>query len=221
MLTIRELLRRRRDPIYRFAWRRPKPPPRKIIHVGAHLAQERFKYEQLGYTGILWVEGSPATAKRLREVIAGHSPGAGVHHVIVEAIATDDDSGTAELREVSNAGASTSLFPLTDSAAARWGVHETGVVESAPTRTIDSIAKETGFADADVLLVDVQGAELLVLKGATSLLARVRAVITEISQEPMYQGGVLLPELSAFLAAHGFRPAMRAPKRHGDLLFVR
>lgn len=197
------------------------PPMRKLIHVGAHLAQERFKYDALGYQDVLWVEGSPKMAARLRKVIAEHMTTSPARHVVAEAIVTDTDAGTASIREVANDGSSTSIFPLRRNAAERWSTAETGLIETAPSRTVDSLAAEYGFLDADVLTADVQGAELLVFKGATAVLSAARAVITEISQELAYDGGVLLPELAAYLATQGYFPASRPPKRYGDMLFLK
>ena len=68
--------------------------------------------------------------------------------------------------------------------------------------------------------MDVQGAELLVLKGATSLLKSAKAVIVEVSMQPYYEGGVLQPELRDFLRGRGFME-IRRPPDHGDQLYIR
>jgi hypothetical protein len=89
------------------------------------------------------------------------------------------------------------------------------------SRTLDTLLSGTKYANqCDVLIVDVQGAELLVLKGAESTLARASAVIVEVSTRPYYQGGVLFPEVKTFLESRGFT-SMSTPRRHGDMLFLR
>lgn len=221
MISLREYFRRRRDPIYRLAWRRLEPPPQRLIHVGAHLAQERHKYDALGYTDVLWVEGAPSPAARLRNILAEHGTKSPARHRAAEAIVTDTNGAASQLIEQSNDGASTSLYPLSELGRERWGLQPTGTTEATLSRTVDSLAEEFGQLDTDVLVADVQGAELLVFKGAERVLRSARAVISEISQATLYEGGVLLPELAAFLAGHGFRPAMKPPKRHGDMLFLR
>jgi FkbM family methyltransferase len=57
----------------------------------------------------------------------------------------------------------------------------------------------------DVLQIDVQGAELLVLKGAESVLARTKAVFVEVSTRPaLYTGSTTMNELVSFLNERGF-----------------
>jgi hypothetical protein len=52
--------------------------------------------------------------------------------------------------------------------------------------------------------MDVQGAELDVLKGAAASLADTRVVMTEAGIVPYYEGQALKPEIDAFLAELGF-----------------
>ena len=115
---------------------------------------------------------------------------------------------------------SNSIFGATETLHRRWpNVRETGAQEKVRTRTLDGLLADLDFGPVDVLVVDVQGAELLVLRGATQTLSKVKAVVSEVSTQPLYQGGVLFAELESFLAGHGFE-AMSLPRRHGDLLFV-
>ena len=69
------VLRRRADPVMllkRIA--APNLELRTLVHVGAHLAQEREKYEACGYRDILWIEGSPDIHDRTT-TIGGRPPG--------------------------------------------------------------------------------------------------------------------------------------------------
>lgn len=197
-------------------------PFRTLIHVGAHLAQERQKYEALGYRDILWIEGSPSVHQRLAEIIAAEAGNSPCRHRTLCALLTDRDGGDAELRQCSNDGMSSSIFPLSEGSSEKWrGVHETGIRERVHTRTLDAVAGEFGFfGTIDTLVIDVQGAELLVLQGADRVLQRTRAIVSEVSTRRYYDGGVLFPELRAFLKRRRFFP-MAPPRRHCDLLFLR
>jgi FkbM family methyltransferase len=225
--SLRRLLRRKTDPLRLLA--RKAPPGlrlRSLVHVGAHLGQERHAYEAMGYRNMLWIEGSERVHAQLAESLAAHVAerrAAGLtdlHHQTLRALLASRDGEELALREFSNDGMSSSIFSATDTLRERWpALRETGREERVLTRTLDGLLAELGFGPVDVLVVDVQGAELLVLQGARSTLGQVKAVVSEVSTRPFYNGGVLFPQLQAFLHESGFE-AMSTPRRHGDMLFV-
>src|SRR6056297_1111073 len=214
-------IRRRSDPIDLL--QRLKADDRKplsLVHVGAHLAQERFQYEAHGYQKVLWIEGSARVHQRLQEIIAHHD--GPTTHTTKHALLTDVDDSEAELRTFSSDGMSSSIFPPTESFETRFsGVTQTEQRELTRTVTLDTLLRGTPFEDdCDVLVVAAQGAELLVLKGAFRMLSRVGAVVCEVSTVPYYEGGVLFDELNAFLESQGFE-AMAAPRSRGEMLFLK
>ncbi len=191
-----------------------------IVHVGAHLAQERHEYESCGYRSVMWIEGSQEVHERLAAILGNHA-GTAKHHSQC-ALLTDQDDVEMGLRIFSNDGMSSSIFAATDESKSRWPqLAETGEVEVVRSSKLDTLLDGTDFANnTDVLVVDTQGAELLVLQGATETLQSAKAVIAEVSTVPYYEGGVLFPEVKAFLEQAGFT-AMSTPRRHGDMLFLR
>jgi FkbM family methyltransferase len=220
---LRMALRRKADPLGLLRQLAPDTLElTRLVHVGAHLAQERGHYEALGYRKILWIEGSPAVHARLAESLA-HDAAAGAtkaQHLSACALCTDREGEAIALREFSNDGMSSSIFGASATLRERWPeLKETGRSEEVPSRQLDALLAELRFGTVDVLVVDVQGAEALVLQGATAVLAEVKAVVSEVSTQPLYEGGVLFAELSDLLAGHGFVP-MSVPRRHGDMLFV-
>lgn len=92
-----------------------------------------------------------------------------------------------------------------------------------PTITLDEWAEQHAITRVDFFWLDLQGHELTALKGGERLLETVRAIHTEVSLKPLYEGGALYPELRDWLGQRGFEvvaeslpnPAM------GDALFVR
>lgn len=219
MSRLSQWLRKRREPLN--ILRRGLASRLRLtnaIHVGAHWGEERETYEQLGLTSVLWVEGSKDNYQRLLQRIAEPTT---TKHVAIHGLVTDQPGQPITLRHVSGGGAANSIFPLTQ-IAAEWPakVVETGETELLISDTLDRIASAHGFVPADLIVIDVQGAELLVLKGATHLLTKAKAVIVEVSQRPYYSGGVLQPELSQYLRNRGFKETA-APPIHGDQLFLR
>jgi hypothetical protein len=80
-------------------------------------------------------------------------------------------------------------------------------------RTLDGWCAQHGVTDIDFLWMDVQGAELDVLKGGTAALRRTRYVLTEYSTAEVYEGQARLKAL--LTAFRGFRVLARYPS---DLL---
>jgi FkbM family methyltransferase len=224
---LRKILRRKTDPVQLLSRLAPAGLSlTRLVHVGAHLGQERHRYEALGYRHVFWVEGSAAVHARLAESLAAHMADrarAGkplVEHRTACALLTDREGDELRLREYSNDGMSSSIFSPTDTLRERWpALHETGKLEASRTRTLDGLLADAGFGSVDTLVVDVQGAELLVLQGASRILGEVKAVVSEVSTQALYEGGVLFPQLRDFMRAQGFEP-MSVPRRHGDMLFV-
>jgi len=69
------------------------------------------------------------------------------------------------------------------------------------TVRLDDIKEADG---ADYLKIDVQGAELDVLRGAERLLRTVTVVHVEVEFVPIYRGQPLFADVDRFLRAHGF-----------------
>jgi FkbM family methyltransferase len=192
----------------------------KAIHVGAHFAEERETYEALGFSEVLWVEASRDIYRELVERLA-RPTAANTRHVAVNALLSDRNGEEYTLRHFSNDGASNSIFPGNPSMRNRWpDVFETGSTEVLLSKTLDRVAAIHGFDAPDLVAADVQGAELMVLKGATQLLTTAKAVVVEVSTVPIFDGGVLQPELSEFLRSRGFKEFTRPPD-HGDQLYIR
>ncbi len=73
--------------------------------------------------------------------------------------------------------------------------------EEITTHRLDDIVEAQ---EVDYLKLDVQGAELDVLRGAENLLGRVVAVSTEVEFVPLYEGQPLFADVDTFLRQKGF-----------------
>jgi hypothetical protein len=63
----------------------------------------------------------------------------------------------------------------------------------------------------DALVMDTQGSELLVLKGAASLLPKLKFIKTEVCDFESHAGCCQLRDLEQFLKQYGFREFARQP----------
>jgi FkbM family methyltransferase len=191
--------------------------PRGVVHVGAHEGQELPVYLAMGFGRVLLVEANPAVFARLASAV-GAAPG-----VELAAYALCDREGTVDLR-VTSFDQSSSLLALKRHREVYPEIEESEVV-AVPARTLDGLLEERGAAaDFNLLVLDVQGAELLVLQGAERTLAGLDAVVSEINFEELYEGCALAGELDAFLAARGFARAATSCYHHpswGDAFYRR
>lgn len=91
--------------------------------------------------------------------------------------------------------------PQSSMYASEWG----GDVRSVPMRTLDEcvIGKFSGRVDG--LKIDVQGAELEVLAGATEVLKTCQVVQVEASFRQIYQESPLAHEIISYFSDKGFR----------------
>ena len=97
--------------------------------------------------------------------------------------------------------------------------------ETRTTSTIDTIMKNTNLdGRVDFLSIDIQGAELLALKGAVDTLERTDALLLEINEVEMYRDCALVQEVDDYLSGYGIeRVETGFYKDHpwGDALYVR
>lgn len=70
---------------------------------------------------------------------------------------------------------------------------------------LDELCATLGIDAIDLIWMDLQGAELLALESAGTLLDKVRYLYTEVSHRPIYHGQCLFSDVEAFLTARGFR----------------
>ena len=192
--------------------------PRGIIHVGAHEGQEVPAYLALGFARVLLVEAEPALAAALARRFAGEP------RVAVAACAITEADGTVDLR-VASSTASSSILALKGHAALFPDIREVGRI-TVPARRLDSLLAERRDApDAyNVLTLDIQGAELLALRGAAGLLAHLDALLVEVNFAELYQGCAQIEDIDDQLAGHGFARTMTmSPYQSGfgDAFYVR
>jgi FkbM family methyltransferase len=185
-------------------------PEHGIIHVGAHRCEEKPFYEnELGVCAhnILWIDGNDELCKERPE--------------IVNAIVADKDDQEVEFIITSNEAMSSSILELKEHLVEHPDCLETRRVRK-KTITLDSLIKARD-QKYDMLVMDVQGAELLVLRGAEKVLSGVKCVITEVNTKELYAGCAQIEDLDAFLGERGFVRVCTDMTRHGwgDALYLR
>jgi len=75
----------------------------------------------------------------------------------------------------------------------------------APMTTLDQLIESRKLPYADLIKLDLQGAELRCLRGATRCLERAQAVLLEVTFIPFMKGMPLIEDVVPFMSERGFR----------------
>jgi FkbM family methyltransferase len=186
----------------------------RIIHVGAHSAEELVLYSSYGVNDVFWVEPMADRVDFLKSKVS---------HDRIIPYAVWSKKTILKLHVNPNS-VSSSLFQVEKNNP--FNMKETVVSESVQTVTLDSILDEITPNDGKNLLIvlDVQGSELEGLKGLSQIRrSNLLGIIVEVSEIPIYVGAAKANDVRAYLKRIGFYRIMSQvynPTRHGDELFI-
>lgn len=166
--------------------------PSGVLHIGASLGQEAETYHQHGLK-VIWVEAIRDVFKQLQRNVLKYTG-----TICLNACVSDKDGDIVDFNISNNEGQSSSMF--------EFGTHlqaHPGIVFTEKTRLhtarVDTLLKDRKIDqhEYDFVNLDIQGAELLALKGMD--LTHVRYVYIEVNERELYKGCPLLPEIDAYL----------------------
>jgi FkbM family methyltransferase len=187
-----------------------------VFHIGAHECEELEFYKQLGLSSenVVWIEAIPYKVAEMKTK--------GIPNVF-QAVVTDKDNDTVTFH-VSNNGQSSSVLPFgTHSIHHSW-VHYVGDL-TLQTTTIDTFVAKNNLDASQFTFwnLDIQGAELMALRGATESLRWPLAIYLEVNVDDVYVGCGKLHEIETLLGAIGFvRVETKMTNAGwGDALFLR
>jgi FkbM family methyltransferase len=194
------------------------PSPRRLLHIGASTGNESRYYSDHGIEA--WhVEAMPDVYAQL---VAACSTRPLQHPV--QACLSSKAGETISFNVASNSYSS-SMLGLGRHQEAHPSIHYVRTVELVTT-TLDELAASGVIPAAiDFLVVDVQGAEKLVLEGASQWLrsANLKGAMIETSVEPLYEGGSTYLEIGSLLRSYDLHLGECCFNRDGwcDALFAR
>jgi len=170
-----------------------------VLDVGANEGlYALFAARRVGPAGhVVAIEPSGREFQILQENLALN----GLVNVTAVRAAASDREGPTRLRiaEAEHAGQS-SLGPFA------YPIAQAGE-ETVPLRRIDELAETLGLDRVQLMKVDVEGAEVAVLRGARDLLARDRpALLLEVVEAALQGQGSSRAELARLLEGLGYRP---------------
>jgi len=182
-----------------------------VIHVGANVGQERFLYDAFDLE-VLWIEPIPGIFEKLMNNIAPFPK----QHAM-NCLVTAEDDKEYQFHISNNEGESSSVLSLSKHKEIWPEVTYTKTIALSGVTLATLIARNRiDLAQFDALVLDTQGSEYEVLRGAISILGSVRFIKVEVPNFEAYEGCCRLEELTAFMSAHGFREVCRIPFSHKE-----
>jgi FkbM family methyltransferase len=174
-----------------------KVSPIRVLHCGAHEAEELEIYERTNFSpkGVVWVEANPKLVDKLRTKFDNSS------HKVINAALWSESNAELQFHLTSNSQSS-SLLELGNHIDHFPDIIEVGTF-TVLTKRIDSFRDD--LAGVDFINLDIQGAELEALKGAGKILEQIKWVYTEVNKSEVYKGCAKVWELDAFLSEKGFK----------------
>lgn len=188
--------------------------PKGVLHVGANIGEEAQAYERAGIKKVIWIEANGDIFLKLRENVKKY-PG----HQCVLACVGDENGNEVIFHIANNNGQSSSYLDLGTHKQQHPTVH---YIEDVPmiTRRIDDLGLD--LTDVDYLSMDIQGAELLALRGMGELLRQFKWAYLEINQNEVYKGCPHVNDIDLFMNGFGFKRVITEMCGNwGDALYVK
>jgi FkbM family methyltransferase len=170
-----------------------------VIHVGANLGQERALYGKHNLN-VIWIEPIPDVYSKLKQNLEDFPQQRAFQYLI-----TDEDDAEYSFHISNNNGQSSSIYDL-DLHKEIWPMVSFQETIKLKSLTLASFAQKEGIDMSlyDALILDTQGSELLVLKGAAALLPSFKYIKTEAADFESYAGCCKMEEIDFLLSRFGF-----------------
>jgi len=185
-----------------------------VLHVGAHKCEEQNVY--LKYTSnknIYWIEA----IKFLVEENLSANPNL---NIINECIGDEDDKEVTF--KISNNTLSSSILELGE----HKNLHPNVVVSDTivtKTKTLKTIFLQNQLKNKfNMLVLDLQGAEMLALKGLKDIINEFDIIYTEVNEKEIYKECCILEDLDLYLQSYNFeRKHLNTLNNYGNALYLR
>jgi FkbM family methyltransferase len=164
-----------------------------IIHVGAHECEEIKDYEKyISRDKILWIEAMP------EKVLYNKNK---YPNLLIEQAIVSNEEIDVEFKYANN-GQSSSILEL-----GKHSDHYPGIYYikkfSQKSKLLKNIISNYNI-DFNFINLDIQGAELLALKGCGDYLNNIDYIYTEVNDDYVYKNCALITDLDEYLSKYNF-----------------
>jgi len=186
------------------------------FHLGAHECEELAFYQQLGLSSsdVIWIDAIPQKVTEAQQ--RGIS---NVYHAVI----TDKDNEDVTFHISSNGQSSSVLEFGTHAQEHPWVTYVEDIVQKSTTLRSFVIQHSIDMPKHNFWNFDIQGAELMALKGAGDLIQTAAAIYLEVNEKELYKGCGLIGDLDTLLLEYGFTRVATEMTVHGwgDALYLR
>jgi FkbM family methyltransferase len=189
-----------------------------IIHIGAHECEERGAYiQQFNITDehIIWIDA----LKSKVDIIKNNEP----YIKIFNECISDKDNELVVFK-ITNNFQSSSFLNLKEHLIEHPDIHEIYRIELY-TKTLKTFYNENNLnrGDYNFMNLDIQGAELLALKGAGDILTNIDYIYIEVNTKELYENCALLSEVDEYLSTFHFKRLHTYITSHGwgDAFYIK
>jgi len=185
------------------------------FHLGAHECEELEFYNNLGLKNddVVWIDAIPS------KVIEAQNRGI---PNVYNAVITDADDEEVVFNISNNVQSSSVLEFETHSQEHPWVVYVDKLKQK--SITIDTFFERNNIDSSKYTFwnFDIQGAELMALKGATKSIKYAKAIYLEVNEKELYKNCGLVTEVDAFLSQYNFKRVLTSMTCYGwgDALYI-
>jgi FkbM family methyltransferase len=185
------------------------------FHIGASECEEMPFYNSLGLTpeNIIWIDAIPSAVVNAKN--------RGIPNVYQNVITDKDDEDI--VFNVSNNGQSSSIFDFGTHSQEHPQIHYVDKL-NLKTITIDTFFERNNIdaSKYEFWNFDIQGAELLALRGGIKSIQYAKAIYLEVNVNELYKNCARINEIDAFLYQYNFERILINMTHHGwgDALYI-
>ena len=184
-----------------------------VIHIGAHECEEDKFYKQINVDKVIWIDALQHKVDEFKN--KGFN--------IFQAVISDKDDESVNFNITNNLQSSSILELDTHLKHHPW-VHVLARVVM-KTKKLDTFVQENkvDMNNYNFLNLDIQGAELMALKGFSTNLDKIDYIYTEVNVEHLYKNCALLEDLDNFLSQYNFKRVLTDITQYkwGDAFYVK
>jgi FkbM family methyltransferase len=184
-----------------------------ILHIGAHECEEKNDYNNCGIKDnkIIWIEGNPMIAERMAKIVPN----------VYNALISDKEEVVDFI--ITNNGQSSSILELETHKNEHPHVFEVSRIKLKTMTIIDFLENNKIDPFFNFINLDIQGAELLALKGMEDLLKNIDYIYSEVNEKYLYKNCGLIGEIDTYLEQFGFKRVeiVMTPHGWGDAFYIK